>query len=287
MAGPGYRLFHVGGGARAWIDLGARRDAFAIVGRHSCCDLALDGDPEVALRHLLVRAEPGTDGGPPMLRLLDLHTELGFRLGAGDERERESSAVVVGPVAVRLGRHALIAFPSSSSQVAEVPAELPPLMVEPTGASPYRHKPPDVAPPAAAPRWTHVSLYGRSPSLHDLRSTGDGELSDPPSSARIALERHGGGQSLDISDAELDMGVLIGRASKCDRRFARLLDEKVSRTHLLILRDGSETAAYDLASTNGTYLNGTRQKRFHLPDVGATLAIGLGGVKLHWHPGGS
>jgi hypothetical protein len=285
LAEPGYRLFHVGGDAQSWIDLLARRDTFAVAGRHSCCDLLLDGDPEVALRHLLVRAEPGVDGAPPMLRILDLQTQLGFRFDQGD---RESSAVVTGPLAVHVGRHALVEFPGQSS---EVPPELPPMMVEPTGASPYRHRPAN-APPPAGPRWTHVSLYGRAPSLHEVRSASSARSpgidhdADGPPSARIALEKHGGGQSVEIADAELDMGVLIGRASKCDRRFARLLDDKVSRTHLLILRDEVETAAYDLASTNGTYLDGKRMRRFVLPDVGATLAIGLGGVKMHWHPPG-
>jgi hypothetical protein len=292
MAGPGYRIMQASMGSRTWIDLAASRDAFAVVGRHSCCDLALDGDPEVALRHLLLRAEPATatataTGQPSgsMLRVLDLQTHLGFCFEQG---ERESSAVVTGPVALRVGRHAIVAFPSDAT---EIPAELPPMMVEPVSASPYRHHPTD-APAPSAPRWTHVSLYGPAPSLHEVKGASFAEDAPPTSragttTARIALARQGGGQSVDIADAELETGVLIGRASKCDPRFARLLDDKVSRTHLLILRDRTETAAFDLATTNGTYLDGKRQRRFTLPETGATLSIGLGGARMHWHPPGA
>jgi hypothetical protein len=306
---PGYRLIHVGAASHAWIELAAQPDGFAIVGRHSCCNLQLEGDPEVALRHLLVRAEECVDGSKstPTLRLLDLHTHLGFQLDGGS---RESSAVIRGPVAVHVGRHALVAIPSLAI---DLPEELPAVLVEMPPSTPYRDVPRAVRtlslgsgaplsvenspkpvgplgdtpkPPGQAPRWTHVSLYGRPPSLHDLRPLGDHEETSSPSSARLALERHGGGQSVEVADTELDTGVLIGRASKCDRRFARLLDDKVSRTHLLILRDGRETAAYDLASTNGTYLDGKRRRRFTLPDEGATLSIGLGGARMRWHPPG-
>ena len=282
----GYRLFDVGpSGVKAWLDLPARREVFAVAGRHSCCDLRLDGDPEVALRHMLVRAQLAPGGEVPMLRLLDLYTTQGFRFNA-DAIPHESSALVVGPLAMYVGRNAFVALPGRAP---ELPVELPAVEIEPASRTPYRS--PALAPAGAVPRWTHVSLLARAPSVHELRSTGGtglqlkGEQRPAPSGlARFALERQGAGECVEVGVSELDTGILIGRASKCDRRFASLLDEKVSRVHLLVMQDAGETVAYDLASTNGTYVRGTRLRRSVLPDVGATLALGLSGVKLHWHP---
>jgi hypothetical protein len=285
---PGYRLFRVGAGDHAWVDLPAGPDAYAIVGRHTQCDLRLEGDDEIALRHLLVRAKMAPGGDVPMLRMLDLHTTLGFRLEDGDS---ERAASVVGPVAVHVGRLALVALPSSTTAL---PSELPPAFVEPVGSSPYRSPPSErqheQAPAHAVRHWTHVSLMPEAPSLHQARVTLVGATVHPlePTLApygfsRITLERDGHGQCVDIADEELEAGILIGRASKCDRRFAELLDDNVSRVHLLITREEGATVTFDLASMNGTRFHGRRTRRFALPDAGATLALGVGGVCLRWH----
>src|SRR5689334_7089147 len=52
-AGVGYRIFW--GRTKedvAFLDLPVGRDAYAILGRHACCDAVLDGDAELSLRHL-------------------------------------------------------------------------------------------------------------------------------------------------------------------------------------------------------------------------------------------
>jgi hypothetical protein len=108
VAAPGVRLVWSRGSKLGWRDLTATPGEFAVVGRHSQCDVVLPFDPAVALRHLLVRAVT-LDDGTVATRLLDLKTGLGFYLD--DDVERRA-LVASGPVALRVGRYALVALPS-------------------------------------------------------------------------------------------------------------------------------------------------------------------------------
>lgn len=57
-----------------------------------------------------------------------------------------------------------------------------------------------------------------------------------------------------------------------------------SRAHVLLLRDGPLVHAYDLASTQGTYQQGTPVRRAVLADRGTMLTLGRGdgAVRLWW-----
>jgi hypothetical protein len=102
--------------------------------------------------------------------------------------------------------------------------------------------------------------------------------------ARISIQHGQRMAAIDVGDAELDRGILIGRADKCrDDGLRAVLDNSVSRAHLLVLREKNVVRAFDLASTQGTYSYGTRVRRVALPDTGATLALGTNPpVHLHW-----
>src|SRR5262245_26535315 len=63
-----------------------------IVGRHGQCDLFLEGDPSLSLRHLVVVVEPLRDWGDAAgidlrYRLVDLRTGTAFRDEAGRRLE--------------------------------------------------------------------------------------------------------------------------------------------------------------------------------------------------------
>ena len=75
--------------------------------------------------------------------------------------------------------------------------------------------------------------------------------------------------------------VVVGRLEECD---IRLDDQNASRRHAAFVRDGDGWAIEDLASTNGTKLNGRRAVHEPLRD-GDTVTVGV--TKLVYHgPGG-
>ncbi len=81
----------------------------AVIGRHSQCDLYLDGDPAMSLRHLAVlvhplRAGDGPGGTDVVYRIVDLRTHTAFT----DEHGRRLEAVTAeGPMFLACGNYAL------------------------------------------------------------------------------------------------------------------------------------------------------------------------------------
>lgn len=79
----------------------------AIIGRHGQCDLYLDGDPALSLRHLAVLVHPlrgGASGADVVYRVVDLRTRTAF----ADEHGRRLEAVTAeGPMFLTCGSYAL------------------------------------------------------------------------------------------------------------------------------------------------------------------------------------
>ena len=99
----------------------------------------------------------------------------------------------------------------------------------------------------------------------------------PPSLDRLAsggrhaltLVRGGRSATVMITEEDLARGVVIGRSEKCHTEMLRrITDENTSRVHILVLREGEIVYAYDLASTQGTYVNGMPARRVVLSDSG-------------------
>jgi pSer/pThr/pTyr-binding forkhead associated (FHA) protein len=81
---------------------------------------------------------------------------------------------------------------------------------------------------------------------------------------------------------------VIGRSEKCHTEMLRrITDENTSRVHLLVLREGAHVFAYDLASTQGTFVNGIPTRRVTLSIGGASVTLGRGdnAVRLFWFQG--
>ena len=73
-----------------------------------------------------------------------------------------------------------------------------------------------------------------------------------------------------------DLNIVIGRVSDVD---LLLLDEKVSRKHAKISTHGGKVAIEDLASKNGTFVNGERIRTTELKE-GDEIVIGTSKIKL-------
>jgi hypothetical protein len=284
-AAPGHRLVWVRRAAFACTTLVAAEDAFAVVGRHTQCGVVLPDDPFVALRHILVRSVALPAGGVA-LRMLDLHTGIGFVLPDGS---RHTAIFAEGPIAVGLGEYALVALPTESKDD-ELPGEMPAPVVDMPSAlrdqldalaiamSPYRVN----ARPAN--RTSRITLMPSPVMVGEPLPPSLGRLTNGGRHA-LSLTRGNRSATVMVTDDDLARGVVIGRSDKCHAEMLRrVTDENTSRVHVLLLREGPIVYAYDLASTQGTYLNGMPARRVVLDGAGTSLTLGRGdnAVRLIW-----
>lgn len=285
---PGHRLVWVRNTAFACTTLHAStlaEEAFAVVGRHTQCNVVLPDDPFVALRHVLVRSIALPSGGIA-LRMLDLQTGIGFVLPDGS---RHTSIFAEGPIAVALGEYALVALPTESKDD-ELPGEMPAPVVDMPSAvrdqlqvlaaamSPYRVN--------ARPinRTSRITLMSGPVMVGEALPQSLGRLTNGGRFA-LTLAREGRSATVMVSEEDLARGVVIGRSEKCHTEMLRrITDETTSRVHVLVLREGPAVYAYDLASTQGTYVNGMLARRVDLGMPGAVFTLGRGhkAVQLLW-----
>jgi hypothetical protein len=270
MTAPGVRLVWCRGDELGYHDLVAHPRAYAVVGRHTRCDVTLPNDAAVALRHVLVRATT-LDDGSPAVRVLDLRTGLGFHLD--DDVERRA-VVATGVLAMRLGRYALIALPSRTELPEARPApEIVEAATVPTAG---------FGSPTERERLSRSSItcLPPAPSLDDIARD-----EAAPGHGKVTLRRGGSWASVELSEEALDAGVLLGRAERCETRLRSVLTESVSRVHLLLLREHGVVHAFDVASMQGVYAAGERVRRVRLPEQGGTLRLASKDpVVLEWHP---
>lgn len=97
----------------------------------------------------------------------------------------------------------------------------------------------------AAARWFPGTAPRDAPALHD-----EPAVDCVPGPATLSVARGAGTQAhVEVGSSE----VCIGRAADND---LVLPDQAVSRHHALVLRRGDTFVVVDLASTNGTHVNG-------------------------------
>lgn len=301
---PGYRLFWVSGRSVGWMDLPVG-GKYAILGRHTECDAVLPGDDGVlSLRHLLAMTVALADG--MALRLLDLQTAVPFYLEDGLPRR---SIVASGPIAIGLGDHVIGGVPVEEGgrpgalRLAATPLR-PPVVTESSSLPRSLHP---EGPPREAARELGVRLPSSAPEegprsrvtsippsipLSDLpkrrganeRAPSSPLLRSASPCATITLQRQDRAASVELSEEELDLGVMIGRAERCyDAGLRAVLDTNISRGHLLLLHHGGAFEAFDLCSTQGTFAGGQRVRRVALTDPGAALQLAAHNpVTLEW-----
>ena len=276
---PGHRLFWFsaehGWGSRSIL---ADPDAFVIAGRHTCCAVLLPEDPAVSLRHLLIRSIALPMGGTAV-RILDLHSEQGFRLVDGSS---QTSIVAQGAAAITVGAYALVVLPMQDTlpealPVADVTTCSPEGLL-PSG-DPYRTS-------GRAGFQSRITLMPRLVTLGEAPQPSIGRLVRG-SAYIVTLEREGRTAATRLSDEDLLGGVVIGRSEKChSESLRRVTAGGTSRLHCLVIRDGDGIHAYDLASTQGTYHNGGLARRVLLGHrTELRLGQGESAVKMSWQVG--
>jgi hypothetical protein len=210
--------------------------------------------------------------------MLDLHTGLGFVLPDGS---RHTSIFAEGPIAVAIGEYALVALPTESKGD-ELPGEMPAPVVDMPSAvrdqleklavamSPYRVN----ARPAN--RTSRITLMPSPVMVGEALPPSLGRLANGGRYA-LTLVRGPRSATVMVTDEDLARGVVIGRSEKCHAEMLRrITSENTSRVHVLVLRDGPIVHAYDLASTQGTYVGNMPVRRVVLVDAATTMTLGRG-----------
>jgi len=243
-AAPGYRLFWSGPSGLAFCDLSAGEHV--VIGRHSSCDVQLF-HPSVALRQAVLRAQP-RDGGALELHALDLAAPLPFFVGPSLLPLRAFAAS--GPTVFRVATEIVVALPMAHCAArGERPEGSGARVIE---ADPSLAKPIDMARSALAVR-TMVDSISRT-IVRPFAAPMSVEIIAPargPTWARLAMRGPGGRVVLELSRAQLESLVLIGRYPRCQRGELSPFSENVSRVHAGILAVGDTIEVLDLASTNG------------------------------------
>ncbi len=283
-----YRLYCIDASGVRFLDVLAEPSSRLVIGRHTRCDGVLEADETVALRHLLVRCAR-LDDGCARLSVIDLRTHQGFDLSDGTTQR---SIWATGPLALRLSTYALIALPTGCT----LPDALPRPLCQRLGAPPpwgrWRRAPaPSPAPgsnPAMRGPASRVLVLPETIMLSERvwAPAGQQAHGDARGAPRyeVSLRVGNRGASVWLSEGELESGVLVGRAPRClDERFREMLTLGVSRTHLLLLREGGRSLAYDVASSQGTFERGLRVGFAVLADEGTSLALGTStGAWMFW-----
>ena len=273
----GYRLFWVHGRDLGWIDLEASSSVFAVMGWHENCDLVLPKLPNITNRHLLASCALLADK-TPALRLLDLHTNQPFTI----EGQPRQSIGVSGPLLIGLGDCAIgcVPLPEFLQQRGRLAdgVELPSYDIIEAEQPPQNSM--------RMQRRTHITLLPRSQRVED-HDSGPAVPAAPAGRARVTLRRQTKAVSVELSEADLYAGVIIGRSETCmDRGLRQVLSGQISRLHILLLAERGRVYAMDLCSTNGTWQHGQRVRRVELPDQGTQLLLSGNDskVELTWHP---
>jgi hypothetical protein len=262
-----------------------------VIGRHGQCDLFLDGDAALSLRHLVLIVEPATDWGGPggadvRYRLIDLRTGTGFVDEAGRMLE---AATALGPAFVTIGRYLLLCFPTGGDPW---PAELELAMamlpervyVDERDAEPDRWRRrrtfaegTNVDDSSPRPVGASVITAVRGPARARIAAVDTGEATV----GQLQLTSRLGHDVIDVGADALSRGLLLGRYSRCDTAGAQSLAlERISRVHVLVIEIAGRLWMIDAASTNGIAVGG-KGVRVHAVNDGDRVDLGGVGV-VRW-----
>lgn len=254
----------------------------AVIGRHGCADVYLSGSATLALRHLAIIVEPVLRWAAGHIdvryRVLDLRSENGFQ----DETGRSlRSLTCEGPAIISCSGFALYLLPLGD------PTDFPERASDAWEMLPERvyfdevtrfPEGTNAAPLWARPKRAHSRLMRTLPPLAFDQSLSDGSETR---AGTLEVRGPGGSNRLAVSASSLDRGVLVGRYPRCNTGQC-VVDESVSRVHLLIVRVAGRVQAMDTGSRNGTYAGGRPIPRITPIADGDVLIVGRGGTEVSW-----
>jgi Inner membrane component of T3SS, cytoplasmic domain len=254
----------------------SQRPEFAIIGRHDQCDLVLERDQSVSLRHLAVAsARRGAD--EVRIRVLDLQTGSGLRTESGEPCEALDAE---GPLFVSVGEYKLFCFPTGSlarglwgDSAAEAWASFPERIYLDKRIRPRDRT--ERRPMATVARRSIITHIVESPQpLGRRRLPGDvGERI-----GALEIEAEGGRGVFPVHAREATRGILVGRYERCDLGVS---DASLSRVHALLIDHDSELWIVDTASTNGIWDEQEERIRQKTLGAGAMLRLTTS-IELRW-----
>jgi pSer/pThr/pTyr-binding forkhead associated (FHA) protein len=87
--------------------------------------------------------------------------------------------------------------------------------------------------------------------------------------------------AFEVGSLALSQGILVGRyEDRCSA--SQLMDESVSRVHLLIVKNGNSVYAIDTGSSNGTYVGDEEIRRVAKLSPRGFVTIGMRGTHVRW-----
>ncbi len=264
----------------------------ALVGRHGMCDVYLDSDPHLSLRHLcvLIHPLPADPRADPRFRVLDLRTAASF----SDERGRKLEALEAeGPLFIRCGEHALFILPTSDEDElwpedpaagwACVPERV---YLDDAPAEPDRwlrrrlralwgdHEDHEASPRRR--RTIVQTIRGPARAQRKLLAEGDEVLGE------LQVSSPDGQTRMLVGQTAAREGVLLGRYERCDNDGLPVLQNgRISRVHLLLIEVAGGLYAIDAASSNGVWC-GEEEIRVAAVRPGTRLSLGEGLARLEW-----
>ncbi len=274
----------------------------AMIGRHSRCDLFLDQDRSVSLRHCVLLIRPlESPEGPVTYRITDLRTKLKFTDEWGNRLEAIETQ---GSVFITCGRYALFFFvtgvgyewpDNAAAAWAKIPNrvyldEKTALSVSEDGSAESSDE--EAPPPNGAHFDTLRDSERRRAVVDDSvmvsvmagpQRLKIGDPADRPIGClHVCIPDES--RELELGQMALERGILLGYYDRCDDDYLSLLDDRnISRVHLLITKLGDSVYAVDTASTNGMYVRG-RRYRIALLSPSYELMLGRTQVYLRWQP---
>jgi hypothetical protein len=268
----------------SYVHLPIDRDPiYAVAGRHDRCDLQLSQDIGVSLRHLLIGATRRGDGDL-RIRLWDLASGIGF---ATEDDLPCEALVCEGPVFIRVGDYQVFFLPTG--QLAPVPwgasaketwDSFPErVMLDRRLPSRSRGVPRRVTPEGGplGKGKQRRSLVTLVEPPRPMRAKHRPETQDGLIVGHLHMAARSGQLVYPVSDLDLEYGLLVGRYERCHLGGD---EERLSRIHILLVRDSDEIRAIDTASTNGTEHDG-QEVRF-VPMGPATELTLAGVMTLRW-----
>ena len=294
----------------------------AIVGRHGHCDLYLEGDPALSLRHMALVVSPlaaGEQRPQVGFRVLDLRTRTAF---TDEQGRRLESVTAEGPTFLAVGSHALFVvvsgedpvWPESATEAwkcipervylderdaepdrwrrrrklavpgkVEEPTDGGPQLAEGTGVVDLPDPAEIAAPEPAAPKDPNrITLVRTQPG--PARAKVSLLAEDDREVGQLAVTSGGKSQKIAIGERAAESGILLGRYERCDTHGATVVAHHgISRVHVLVLSIDGELYAIDTGSTNGTTRAGSDAEiRIVRLDDGLELVLGDDLATVKW-----